>query len=105
MEEADGDWAGHGEIVSVFFDWFDRSGFDVFDGVEEAVESHEAVEVVDSDASEGGFEAEAVLVEYFGGFRLAGEEPGEGGEVVDGFHGFVPFCVVSIFLIDVFIIS
>lgn len=46
-----------------------------------------------------------MLVEYFGGFRLVGEETGEGGEVVDGFHGFVPFCVVPIFLIDVFIIS
>lgn len=105
MEEVDGDWIGYGEIVSVFFDWFDGGGFNVFDGVEEAVEAHEAVEVVDSDASEGGFEAEAVLVEYFGGFRLAGEEADEGGEVVDGFHGFVPFCVVSIFLTDVFIIS
>lgn len=57
MEEADGDWTGHGEIVSVFFDGVDGSGFDGFDGVEEAVESHEAVEVVDSDAAEGGFEA------------------------------------------------
>ena len=105
MEEADGDWIGHGEIVSVFFDCVDGGGFDGFDGVEEAVEFHEAVEVVDSDASEGGFEAEVVFVEYFGGFWLAGEEADEGGEVVDGFHGFVPFCVVSIFLIDVFIIS
>lgn len=105
MEEANGDWTCYDEIVSVFFDGVDGSGFDGFDGVEEAVESHEAVKVVDSDAAEGGFEAEAVLVEYFGGFRLAGEEAGEGGEVVDGFHGFVPFCVVSIFLIDVFIIS
>lgn len=57
MEEANGDRTGYGEIVSVFFDCVDGSGFDVFDGVEEAVESHEAVEVVDSDASEGGFEA------------------------------------------------
>lgn len=101
----DGDWTGHGEIVSVFFDWFDGGGFDVFDGVEEAVEFHEAVEVVDADAPEGGFEAEAVFVEYFGGFWLAGEETGEGGEVVDGFHFLVLSCVVSIFLIDVFIIS
>lgn len=46
-----------------------------------------------------------MLVEYFGGFWLVGEEVDEGGEVVDGFHGFVPLCVVSIFLIDVFIIS
>lgn len=105
MEEADGDWTGHGEIVSVFFDCVDGGGFDGFDGVEETVESHEAVEVVDSDASEGGSEAEAVLVEYFGGFWLAGEELGEGGEVVDGFHFLVLSCVVSIFLIDVFIIS
>lgn len=52
--------------VSVFFDGVDGGGFDVFDGVEEAVEFHEAVEVVDADAAEGGFEAEAVLVEYFG---------------------------------------
>lgn len=57
MEEADGDWIGHGEIVSVFFDGVDGGGFNVFDGVEEAVEAHEAVEVVDSDATEGGFEA------------------------------------------------
>lgn len=55
VEEADGDGAGHGEIVSVFFDCVDGGGFDGFDGVEEAVEFHEAVEVVDSDASEGGF--------------------------------------------------
>lgn len=89
VEEADGDWVGHGEIVSVFFDCVDGGCFDVFDGVEEAVESHEAVEVVDSDASECGFESESVFVEYFGGFRLAGEDAGEGGEVVDGFHFFV----------------
>ena len=57
VEEADGDWIGHGEIVSVFFDCVDGGGFDGFDGVEEAVEFHEAVEVVDSDASEGGFGA------------------------------------------------
>lgn len=57
MEEADGDWTGDGEIVSVFFDGVDGGGFDGFDGVEEAVEFHEAVEVVDSDAAEGGFEA------------------------------------------------
>lgn len=105
MEEADGDWTGDGEIVSVFFDGVDGGGFNVFDGVEEAVEFYEAVEVVDSDASEGGFEAEAVFVEYFGGFWLAGEKAGEGGEVVDGFHFLVLSCVVSIFLIDVFIIS
>lgn len=72
MEEADGDRTGHGKIVSVFFDGVDGGGFDVFDGVEEAVESHEAVEVVDSDAAEGGFEAESVLVDDFGGFRLGG---------------------------------
>ena len=92
MEEVDGDWVGDGEAVSVFFDG-DGGGFDGFDGVEEAVEFHEAVEVVDSDASEGGFEAEAVFVEYFGGFWLAGEELGEGGEVVDGFH-FLVFLVL-----------
>lgn len=57
VEEADGDWAGYGEIVSVFFDGVDGGGSDVFDGVEESVEFHEAVEVVDSDASEGGFGA------------------------------------------------
>lgn len=57
MEEADGDGAGYGEIVSVFFDGVDGGGFDGFDGVEEAIEFHEAVEVVDSDASEGGFGA------------------------------------------------
>ena len=57
MEEADGDRAGYGEIVSVFFDGVDGGGFDGFDGVEESVESHEAVEVVDADASEGGFSA------------------------------------------------
>lgn len=105
MEEVDGDWTGHGEIVSVFFDGVDGGGFNVFDGVEEAVEAHEAVEVVDSDVSEGGFEAEVVFVEYFGCFWLAGEEVDEGGEVVDGFHFLVLSCVVSIFLIDVFIIS
>lgn len=44
-----------------------------------------------------------MFVEYFGGFRLAGEEAYEGGEVVDGFHFLVLSCVVSIFLIDVFI--
>ena len=27
-----------------------------------------------------------MLVEDFGGFRLAGEDAGEGGEVVDGVH-------------------
>lgn len=27
-----------------------------------------------------------MFVEYFGGFGLAGENAGEGGEVVDGFH-------------------
>lgn len=85
MEEVDGDWVGDGEAVFVFFEG-DGGGFDGFDGVEEAVEFHEAVEVVDSDASEGGFEPESVLVEDFGGFRLVGEESGEGGEVVDGFH-------------------
>lgn len=105
MEEADGDRAGDGEIVSVFFDGVDGGGFDGFDGVEETVEFHEAVEVVDSDAAEGGFESEVVFVEYFGGFWLAGEEAGEGGEVVDGFHFLVLSCVVPIFLIDVFIIS
>lgn len=57
MEEVDGDWAGYGEFVSVFFDCVDGGGFDGFDGVEESVESHEAVEVVDADASEGGFDA------------------------------------------------
>lgn len=46
-----------------------------------------------------------MFVEYFGGFGLAGEDAGEGGEVVDGFHGFVLSCVVPIFLTDVFIIS
>lgn len=71
VEEVDGDWVGDGETVSVFFEC-DGGGFDGFDGVEEAVEFHEAVEVVDPDASEGGFEAEAVFVEYFGGFRLGG---------------------------------
>ncbi len=71
VEEVDGDWVGDGEAVSVFFVG-DGGGFDVFDGVEEAVEFYEAVEVVDSDASEGGFESESVLVEYFGGFRLGG---------------------------------
>lgn len=70
MEEADGDWIGDGEVVSVFFDGVDGGGFDAFDGVEEAVEFHEAVEVVDSDAAEGGFDAEAVFVEDFGCFRL-----------------------------------
>ena len=69
MEEVDGDWVGDGETVSVFFDG-DGGGFDGFDGVEEAVELHEAVEVVDSDAPEGGFESESVLVEDFSGFRL-----------------------------------
>lgn len=72
MEEADGDWLGDGKIVSVFFDCVDGGGFDGFDGVEEAVEFHEAVEVVDSDAAEGGFESEPVVVEEFGGFRLGG---------------------------------
>ena len=57
MEEVDGDWAGHGETVPFFFGCGDGGGFDVFDGVEEAIEFHEAVEVVDSDASEGVFEA------------------------------------------------
>lgn len=71
VEEVDGDWVGDGEAVSVFFEG-DGGGFDGFDGVEEAVEFHEAVKVVDSDASEGGFESESVLVEYFGGFRLGG---------------------------------
>lgn len=46
-----------------------------------------------------------MLVEYFGGFRLAGKEADEGGEVVDGFHFLVLSCVVPIFLIDVFNIS
>lgn len=74
MEEVDGDWTGHGETVSffVFVDCADGGGFDGFDGVEEAVEFHEAVKVVDSDASEGGFEAESVFVENVGGFRLGG---------------------------------
>lgn len=93
MEEMDGDWIGDGETVFVFF-CGDGGGFDGFDGVEEAVEFHEAVEVVDSDASEGGFEAEAVLVEEFGGFRLGGEDAGEGGEVVDGVHFLIPFLVL-----------
>lgn len=57
VEEADGDWTGDGKIVSAFLDCVDGGGFDAFDGVEEAVDSYEAVEVVDSDASEGGFEA------------------------------------------------
>lgn len=93
MEEMDSDWIGDGETVSVFF-CGDGGGFDGFDGVEEAVEFYEAVEVVDSDASEGGFEAEAVLVEEFGGFRLGGEDAGEGGEVVDGVHFLIPFLVL-----------
>lgn len=46
-----------------------------------------------------------MLVEYFGGFRLAGEEAGEGSEVVDGFHFFDSFLYLSVFLTDVFIIS
>lgn len=71
VEEVDGDWIGDGETVCVFFGG-DGGGFDGFDGVEEAVEFHETVEVVDSDASEGGFESESVFVEYFGGFRLGG---------------------------------
>lgn len=71
MEEVDGDWVGDGETVSVLFEG-DGGGFDGFDGVEKAVEFHEAVEVVDSDASEGSFESKSVLVEYFGGFRLGG---------------------------------
>ena len=96
MEEADGDWVGDGKIVSVFFDGVDGGGFDGFDGIEEAVESHKAVEVVDSDASEGGFEAEAVLVEYFGGFRLGGEDAGEGGEVVDGVHFWSFLCCADL---------
>lgn len=97
MEEVDGDRAGDSETVSIFFDG-DGGGFDGFDGVEEAVEFHEAVKIIDSNASEGGFEAKAVLVENFGGFRLGGEYVGEGGEVVDGFHFLDPLCVVSIFL-------
>lgn len=95
MEEADGDWGGYGEVVSVFFDCVDGGGFDGFDGVEEAVESHEAVEVVDSDASECGFEAEAVLVEDFGGFRLTAEDARKCGEVVDGVHCGTSFVVIS----------
>lgn len=104
VEEVDGDWAGDGETVPVFFGG-NGGGFDIFDGVEEPVEFHEAVKVVDSNASEGGFEAKSVLVENFGGFRLGGEYVGEGGEVVDGFHFLNPLRVVSIFLIDIFIIS
>lgn len=46
-----------------------------------------------------------MFVEDFGGFWLCGEDAGEGGEVVDGFHCVGLFCVVPIFLIDVFIIS
>ena len=95
VEEVDGDWTSHGEIVSVFFDRVDCSGFDVFDGVEESVDPHEAVKIVDSDASECGFESEAVFVEDFGGFRLGGEDSGKGGEVVDGVHCGIPFGVIS----------
>ena len=72
MEEVDGDRTGHGETVFFFFGCCDGGGFDGFDGVEEAVEFHEAVEVVDSDVAEGGFESESVFVEYFGGFWLGG---------------------------------
>lgn len=35
-----------------------------------------------------------MLVEDFGGFRLVGEDAGEGGEVFDGVHFLIPFLVL-----------
>ena len=54
MEEVDGDWVGDGEAVSVFFDG-DGGGFDGFDGVEEAVEFHEAVKTTTITFEEDGY--------------------------------------------------
>lgn len=79
------------------FHFLDGCGFYFFDAVQESVESCEFGVVVDADLSEGGLEAESVVVEDVSGFRLFEEEADYCGEVFDGVHFGVPFlCMVRI---------
>lgn len=106
VEEVERDRCGHGEVVSdAVVDFMDRRGFDSFEAVEEAVEADEGVVVLDADSAVVDFRIESVFVEYGADLRLSHDEADDVGEVVDGFHCLAPFRVVSIFLIDVFIIS
>ena len=65
----------------------------------------EGVVGCDADLSVVDFGVDSVFVEDGADFWLLEDEADDGVEVFDGFHCFGPFCVVSIFLIDAFIIS
>lgn len=87
VEEADGDWGCHGEVVSVAVVYFvDGCGFDFSDVVEEPVEVNEGVVVLDADVAVVNFRVESVFVEDGADFWLLHDEADEGVEVFDGFH-------------------
>lgn len=95
MEEVDGGWCGHGEVMAetvvCFVDW---CGFDFFDAVQEPVEADEGVVVLDSDLAVGNFRVDSVFVEEGSDFWLSCDDVDDGGEVVDGVHFLVPFLVL-----------
>ena len=87
MEEVDGDWGCHGEVVPVAVVYVaDWRGFDFFDVVEEPVEVGEGVVVFDADVAIVDFRVESVFVEDGADFRLLEDEADDGVEVFDGFH-------------------